>query len=169
MRTLEGELREILPTDTLWYMLYIANPLRNKRLFKQFRFRFRMPYKSFLSLSDELVNHDILSRYVAKDGTCHNSTNLRLLVLGVLRYIGCGWTFDDVSEANGMSDDLNREFMYSFLKYGSTVLYKKWVIDENIENTVMQDLMVALARLMLLMLGCYHVLFGLKLNIRDSN
>ena len=41
--------------------------------------------------------------------------------------------------------------------------------NENIENTVMQDLMVAWARMMLHMLGCYHVLFELKLNIRDSN
>ena len=58
------------------------------------------------------------------------------MLLGVLRYIGRGWTFDDLSEANGISDDTNREFMYSFLDYGSTVLYKKWVLDENVKTSV---------------------------------
>ena len=34
VRDKDGELREILPIDTLWYVMYVANPPRNKRLHK---------------------------------------------------------------------------------------------------------------------------------------
>ena len=95
-----------------------------------------MPYESFLSLSDDLANHDIFSRYISEDESKYNGKDSKLLVLGVLRYIGHSSMFDDVSEANGMSDDLNRKFVYSFIKYGSTALYKRWVIDENIGTNV---------------------------------
>ena len=67
VRNEDGELREILPIDTLWYVLFIANPPRNKRLLKQFRLRFRMPYDSFLSLSDDLVKHEIFTRYISNN------------------------------------------------------------------------------------------------------
>ena len=105
-------------------MLYVANPPRNKRLLEKFRLRFRMPYISFLLLSDDLGNHEIFSRYISEDRSRYNDIDFKLLVLGVLGYIGRSWVLDDVSEANGMSDDLNREFIYLFIKYGSTVLYK---------------------------------------------
>ena len=125
VRDNNGDIREILPTDTLWYLLYVANPPRNKRLHKQFRLRFRMQYKSFLSLSYDIKHHDLFINFLSKDCCGEGSTDMKLLIIGALRYTGRGWTFDDISEANAISGDTNREFLYSFLEYGSTILYKK--------------------------------------------
>ena len=131
-----GNIREILPTDTLWYLLYVANPPRDKRLHKLFRLRFRMQYNSFLSLSYDIEHHDSFIKFSSKDCCGQGNTNIKLLILGALRYIGRGWTFDDISEANAISDDTNRVFLYSFIEYGSTILYKKWVLDQNITTRV---------------------------------
>ena len=130
VRDKDGNLREILPTDTLWYLLYIASPPHNKRLMDQFRKRFRLPYDRFIELTEELIQHPLFKRYTCTDATGKESSDIKLLLLGALRYIGRAWTFDDVAEANGISIDTNREFVYLFLEYGSTVLYKKYVIDE---------------------------------------
>ena len=46
-------------------------------------------------------------------------SNLQLLLLGVLRFIGRNWTLDDVSEANGISVDTNNAFLYLRLKMRS--------------------------------------------------
>ena len=36
VRDSDGQLREILPTDTLWYLLYVATPPNYKRLLNKF-------------------------------------------------------------------------------------------------------------------------------------
>ena len=59
---------------------------------------------------------------------CGNSTsNLGLLLLGTLCYIGRSFTFDDIEEANATSREDNRSFFDQFVLYGSTVLYQKHV------------------------------------------
>ena len=92
VRDKNGNLREILPTDTLWYMLYVANPPRDNILLKQFHLRFRMPYDCFISLSNDLVEHELFKKITSADAVGHYPTNLKLLLLGALRYIGRGWT-----------------------------------------------------------------------------
>ena len=62
--------------------------------------------------------------------------NVGFLLLGCLRYIGRAWTLDDICEANGISISTNRLFLLSFIEYGSSVLYKKWVIDSTINRNV---------------------------------
>ena len=34
VRDKNGNLRKILPTDTLWYMLYVANPFKRQKIIK---------------------------------------------------------------------------------------------------------------------------------------
>ena len=64
-----------------------------------------------------------------KDAIGDAASNTKLLLLGTLCYIGRSWTLDDLEEANGISREVNRIFLHTYLKYGSTVLYKKWVLD----------------------------------------
>ena len=40
---------------------------------------------------------------------------LELLVLGSLRYLGRGWTFDDLEEATGISEESHRVFFRRFI------------------------------------------------------
>ena len=132
----DGSLRETLPTDTLWYMLYVVQAPANDRLHKLFRSRFRMPYESFISLSHEVMAHSCFSRWTRCDAVGKKPCNIKLLILGCMRYIGRAWTLDDVCEANGISVNTNRDFLLCFIKYGSTVLYKRWVLDTNLTTDV---------------------------------
>jgi hypothetical protein len=53
---------------------------------------------------------------------------VELLLLASLRYLGCGWTFDDCEESTAIDNDVHMTFFHVFLEFGSTVLYKKWVL-----------------------------------------
>jgi hypothetical protein len=55
------------------------------------------------------------------------ATPISLLVLCSLRYLGRGWTFDDLSENRAISIEVTRTFFHVFISYGSTVLYSKYV------------------------------------------
>ena len=57
VRDNDGSLREIRPEDTLWYLLYVNQPPLNERMHRHFRARFRIPYESFLNLSEDIINH----------------------------------------------------------------------------------------------------------------
>ena len=126
VRDTDGHLREVTPEDTLWYQLYVAQPPKSERMLKLFRLRFRMPYSSFVKLSDEISNHPIFERWTRTDASGCNPSNIKLLLLGTMRYIGRAWTLDDIYEANGISIDVNNDFLKFFISYGSTVLYNNF-------------------------------------------
>ena len=136
VRDTNGSLREIRPEDTLWYMLYVRNSPLNERMSQQFRYRFRIPYESFLSLYDDITNHPCFAQWSRSDAVGDKPANIKLLLLGCMRYIGRAWTFDDIYEANGISISTNRHFMMCFMEYGSSVLYKKWVIDATLNRDI---------------------------------
>ena len=131
-----GELMELKPCHTIWYRLYVHSPPQNERMQKLFRNRFRLPYDLFIDLVDDVSNHELFSRWTNTDCTGSLPSNLKLLLLGSLRYIGRSWTFDDIEEANGISREVNRKFFIAFIQYGSSIMYKKYVIDKaiNINN-----------------------------------
>jgi hypothetical protein len=67
-----------------------------------------------------------------------NSTNpsssIELLVLGALRYLGRGRTFDDIEELTGISQEVHRVFFHHFIHFGKTKLYDKFVKLPNNNN-----------------------------------
>ena len=67
-------------------------------------------------------------RWRCVDAVWDSPSNIPLLILGCLRYLGRAWILDDIEESNGISREVNRIFLQNFLEYGSTVLFKKWVI-----------------------------------------
>ena len=117
-------------------MLYVSQPPINERMYRFFRKRFRLPYESFLSLSEDVIDDPYFSRWTRCDTAEDRLMNVKLLLLGCLRYIGQAWTLDDISEANGISISTNRLFLLRFIEYGSSVLYKKWVIGSTINRYV---------------------------------
>ena len=48
-------------------------------------------------------------------------------MLGALRYMGRGWTFDDLEEGTQIGEDKHRTFFHTFIKVGATKMYDKWV------------------------------------------
>jgi hypothetical protein len=49
---------------------------------------------------------------------------VELLVLGLLCYLGRGWTFDDCKESTAIDKDDHCIFLRVFIVFGSTVPYK---------------------------------------------
>ena len=94
------------------YGMYIESPdLDNPGFHKNFRHRFRMPYATF----EELVSMAQESPFFARwrsgstDITGQEAAPLSLLNLCALRYLGRGWTFDDLSENTGISEEVTSE------------------------------------------------------------
>ena len=62
------------------------------------------------------------------DATGKKSSPLELLILGSLRYLGRGWTFDDCEESTAISEEVHRKFFHQFILIGSTVLFDRYVL-----------------------------------------
>ena len=125
----DGTLRNLTFKDSTWYNLYINSPQDSNRKKKIFRRRFRLPYDEFLKMVDDLKQHEFFERWMKKDCIGNEPSDIRLLLLGTLRYLGRALTFDDIEEYSFISAEVHRNFFQSFLEYGNAVLYKKYVVD----------------------------------------
>ena len=120
----------LLPRMTYWYATYIDEPdIENPSFQKQFRLHFRLPYAQFLELSELMEESGCFLHW--KDGNRDaygkDSTPLRLLLLCSLCYLDRGFTFDDLSENTAITEEVIRVFFHSFIDFGSTVLFDKYV------------------------------------------
>ena len=70
---------------------------------------------------------NLFNRWMSCDTTGRQPTPVDLLVLGSLRNLGRGRTFDDVEECTAVSQEVHRVFFCQFTEFGITTLYKKHV------------------------------------------
>ncbi|KAL3758310.1 hypothetical protein ACHAWU_004275 [Discostella pseudostelligera] len=127
-RTETGELEEILPTQSLWYLLYVEAPNVDCMRFQhKFRRRFRMPHASFVNLVADAKAGNWFPTWMGCNCAGKKASPLELLILGALRYIGRGWTFDDLEEATAIGEDTHRRFFHQFIRVGATILFDKYV------------------------------------------
>ena len=109
----DGVRRRLHPKMTQWYNIYIENPdIDNVQFQKQFRRRFRLPHAQFVELCAMLETSGYFSRWSdgRKDALGADSSPTCLLLLCALRYLGQGWTFDDLSENTAISKEVIRIF-----------------------------------------------------------
>ena len=113
----------------LWYRRYVSEVgwFHNKRHFQQFRRRFRMPYVEFKGLVKLAREQNWFPSYEKINGCRQPGIPLELFILGALRYLGRGWTFDDIAEATGISEESHRIFLALFVKAGRKFLYPMFV------------------------------------------
>jgi hypothetical protein len=117
-----GEMERILPTESFWYSYYVINPqLDDSRFLAKFRNRFRLPYAQYRELVADCKGNYLFKRWTRCDAIGIESTPIELLVLGSLRYLGRGWTFDDIEESTAVSREVHRVFFHQFIEFGSTV------------------------------------------------
>ena len=111
---------------SVWYRRYVseASWLHNERHFQQFRRRFRMPYIQFKGLVKLAREQNWFPAYEKLNRCNQPRTPLELFILGALRYLGRGWTFDDIAEATGVS---HRIFLALLLKVCRKFLYPMFV------------------------------------------
>ena len=125
----------VSPKSTSWYRLYVSHPnVDNPKFHKQFRRRFRLPHHKFVELVNifkEATNEDgslSFRRWMSKDAVGLESSPIELMILGALRYLGRGWTFDDIEEATVIDEETHRQFFHHFITFGAEVLFNKWVV-----------------------------------------
>ena len=102
------------------------NP-RNKRHLSKFRRRFRMPYVNFVKLVKEARDGNWFPSYEKCNALGQEGIPLEIFILGSLRYLGRGWTFDGISESTGVSEESHRLFFTAFVKACKANLYPKWI------------------------------------------
>jgi DDE superfamily endonuclease len=125
-----GQKIYLRPRETYWYMMYVKSPALDEDKFHlKFRKRFRMPYEEYKKLLKMVVAHDIFHRWRPNNRDCFGTmcSPIELLVLGALRYLGRGLTFDDLEEYTAIHEETHRQFFHRFIEFGSTVLYNKFV------------------------------------------
>ena len=115
-RTETGELEEIPPTQSMWYILYVggAANVECKRFQNKFRRRFRMPYATFLELVSDAKAGNWFPSWMGCNCAGKQSSPIELMILGSLRYLGRGWTFDDLEEATAVGEESHRRFFHQF-------------------------------------------------------
>ncbi|KAL7503478.1 hypothetical protein ACHAWX_000588 [Stephanocyclus meneghinianus] len=87
-----------------------------------------LPYNKYKELCADCLDSELFVRWIGNDAVRRNKTPVELLVLGALRYLGHGWTFDNVEEATAVSKEVHRTFFSQFIEFGRTTLYEKYVI-----------------------------------------
>jgi hypothetical protein len=120
-----------MPEDSLWYKAYVRIFLMlepESFMAKKFRERFRLPFPNFLQLVASVSGSELFDRWCGYKGNNKQSSPIELLVLGSLRYLGRGFTFDDIEENTAISKEVHRTFFHRFVEFGSTVLYEKYVL-----------------------------------------
>ena len=126
----DGPLEPISPQESSWYVMYVSNILiaDDSRMMDKFRVRFRLPYPNYIELVETVRSHTIFDRWCGHKKNGKKSTPVELLVLGALRYLGRGWTFDDIEESTAVSNEVHRVFLHCFIEFGSTVLFEKHIV-----------------------------------------
>jgi hypothetical protein len=141
---MHGCLRPMISTLSCWWIMYVENPQpESKKWSKTFRLRFRLPYSAFVDFLDmiqadhtDMILHKWRKPEAGFPHLCRSwkLSPLQLLMMGSLRYLGRGLTFDDLEEYTFISRDVHRVFFHAFIKYGATKLYQKYVtMPESIE------------------------------------
>ena len=115
VRGTNGELRDATFKDSTWHTLYIDTPPTTERRKKIFRRRFRLPYEVYLEMVDDVKNHELFTRWTHKDCIGVPPSDIGLLLLGVLRYLGRSLTYDDLEEFTFISSEVHQQFLLHFL------------------------------------------------------
>jgi hypothetical protein len=129
--TKDGPLCIITPQEYDWYHVYIDNYLLRKAksfMAKKFCNRFCFPYSSFLDLLDQVKSGKRFDRWCGSKTNGKKSSPVKLLLLGTLRYLGQGWTFDNIKEQTAISISVHRVFFHVFIAFGSTSFYSQHVL-----------------------------------------
>ena len=113
---------------SVWWEDYIHDPQPNNRHWnKEFRRNFRLPYASYVMLLDMMsseASDGLFDRWIKAYERTTNKKNkkvspIELLFLGLLRYLGRGWTFDDMKDVTYISPDVHRKFFSSICEVWS--------------------------------------------------
>lgn len=124
-----GKREQVDPKKSDWYIHYVLSDKcgHRRREKVKFRRRFRIPWRNYRELVAEAREKKWFPNCEKPDAVGRYGAPLDLLILGSLRYLGRGWTFDDLQEATGISAEVHRVFFHDFCEVGATILFERWV------------------------------------------
>jgi hypothetical protein len=98
----------ITPEESGWYCPYANNFLLDEAdLFMAKKFRNRIClYPSYKDLLHQIKSDNRFKRWCGHTWNGKKSSSVELLLLGSLRYLGRGLTFDDIEEQTAISGSL---------------------------------------------------------------
>jgi len=108
-----GPLCVITLEESGWYCPYMNDFLLDKAdsfVAKKFRNRFSLPYPSYKDLLHQIKSDNRFEPWCGHKCNRKKSSPIELLLLGLLRYLGRGWTFDDIKEQTAISVSVHRIF-----------------------------------------------------------
>lgn len=122
---------ELKQDDSQWArMLQTLADNSDLRSLRKFRRRFRVPYELFQLIykitKDSGVFED-KDKEILKTG--RRSARLDLLLLGALKCMGCGYTFDNIQELSGISAETIRVFFHKWTEWFVNNNRKKYIRD----------------------------------------
>jgi len=86
-----------------------------------------MPYDEYRNLLRKICDRELFVRWMGCDGSGVPASPIGLLLLGALRYLGRGLTFDDLEEYTAISEETHRQFFHKFIQFGAESLYPEYV------------------------------------------
>jgi len=125
-----GNLKHLKPMETVWCIVHCMNDReqpQQSKLFAKFRKRFRMPHEQFLELLERVKVHGLFARWTRRDASGSPPSPIGLLLLGSLRCLGRGLTFDDLEEFTATDEETHRQFFHKFIECGETALLPFYV------------------------------------------
>lgn len=111
----EGNVVYLTPEKTTWYFMHVKSSPQSVVMQAKFRRRFRMPYDQFKVLLSMVMAHEYFARWTRRNAAGKKPSPIELLLLGALRYLGRGLTFDDLEECTAI-----RPTVSSFMSLSST-------------------------------------------------
>mmetsp|Transcript_15157 Transcript_15157/g.21613 ORF Transcript_15157/g.21613 Transcript_15157/m.21613 type:complete len:311 (+) Transcript_15157:55-987(+) len=121
-------------STSAWYICYVSQPaIGGTNFSKKFRNKFRLPFDLFGELVEKVQHNEdsFPTRFRANGGPNRKHhpevTPIALLVLGALRVLGRGTIFDSLTETTYVGAETHREFVRSFIDWGSKFLYTQFV------------------------------------------
>ena len=109
-------------------MSIIFTSTKMKKFQKAFRNCFHLPYNQYLELVEDICLNKLFDRWCGYKSNNKKVVPVELLLLRLFHYLRHGWTFNNCEESTAIDKDVHRVFFRVFLEFGSTVLYKKWVL-----------------------------------------
>ena len=89
---------------------------------KKFRNRFCLPYPSYKDLLHQIKSVNRFKRWCGHKWNDKKSSSVELLLLGLLRYLGRGWTFNVIEEQTVISISVHHKFFHTHLLSSGALL-----------------------------------------------
>ena len=108
---------ELQQDGSVWARMLLNENLHtyDSKPYKKFKRRFRVPIELFdllLRITRDSGEFSDKDKQILK--TQRRSARLDLLLLAALKCLGCGHSFDTMSELNGISEETNRVFFHRY-------------------------------------------------------